>query len=208
MYGLLGEHLAVVLEHFWCIPRYHILLRLARCTRCCMSPQQPCLQHDRSALAHAQALTFNKMAPMALGRIDIKYRRVACQVPQSLDVIVDENRGAGGWIRLQVKVGFSPAEAIIGPLSETNQGHLSDQGESFGCQPCWEPVRYTMSRAKSVMWEASCQQGQAHPLQCGLLRAEAVGRVRSKCTCPRCNKDLLCSSEEILLCRMRPTGGL
>ncbi|CAK0756698.1 hypothetical protein CVIRNUC_002477 [Coccomyxa viridis] len=50
-----------------------------------------------------QALTFNKMAPMALGRIDIKYRRVACQVPQNLNVIVDENRGAGGWIRLQVK---------------------------------------------------------------------------------------------------------
>ena len=44
------------------------------------------------------------MAPMALGRIDIKYRRVACQVPQNLNVIVDENRGAGGWIRLQVKV--------------------------------------------------------------------------------------------------------
>lgn len=51
-----------------------------------------------------QALTYNKMAPMALGRIDIKYRRIACQVPQALDVIVDENRGAGGWIRLQVKV--------------------------------------------------------------------------------------------------------
>ena len=44
------------------------------------------------------------MAPMALGRIDIKYRRVACQVPQNLNVIVDQNRGSGGWIRLQVKV--------------------------------------------------------------------------------------------------------
>ena len=51
-----------------------------------------------------QALTYNKMAPMLLGRIDIKYRRIACQVPQALAVIVDENRGAGGWIRLQVKV--------------------------------------------------------------------------------------------------------
>ena len=58
-------------------------------------------------LSPAQALTYNKMAPMALGRIDIKYRRIACQVPQALDVIVDENRGAGGWIRLQVKVCFS-----------------------------------------------------------------------------------------------------
>ncbi|CAL8462617.1 g2150 [Coccomyxa elongata] len=50
-----------------------------------------------------QALTFNKMAPMALGRIDIQYRRVECTVPQDLNVIIDENRGAGGWIRLQVK---------------------------------------------------------------------------------------------------------
>ncbi|BDA46488.1 probable Expansin-A7 [Coccomyxa sp. Obi] len=50
-----------------------------------------------------QALTFNKMAPMALGRIDIQYRRVECTVPQDLNVIIDQNRGAGGWIRLQVK---------------------------------------------------------------------------------------------------------
>lgn len=47
------------------------------------------------------------MAPMALGRIDIQYRRVECQVPSDLNVIVDENRGAGGWIRLQVKVRVS-----------------------------------------------------------------------------------------------------
>ena len=58
-----------------------------------------------------QALTYNKMGPMALGRIDIKYRRVACQVPQNLDVIVDENRGAGGWIRLQVKVTSFPVKS-------------------------------------------------------------------------------------------------
>lgn len=51
-----------------------------------------------------QALTFNKMAPMLLGRIDIQYRRVECVVPQDLNVIIDQNRGAGGWIRLQVKV--------------------------------------------------------------------------------------------------------
>lgn len=53
---------------------------------------------------HVQALTFNKMAPMALGRIDIQYRRIACQVPENLDIIVDHNNGAGSWIRLQVKV--------------------------------------------------------------------------------------------------------
>ena len=51
-----------------------------------------------------QALTFNKIAPMNGGRIDIKYRRIACQVPFNMTVIVDANVGAGGWLRLQVKV--------------------------------------------------------------------------------------------------------
>ncbi|BDA46490.1 probable Expansin-A2 at N-terminal half [Coccomyxa sp. Obi] len=50
-----------------------------------------------------QALTFNKVAPMALGRIDMRYRRVECKPPSDMTVIVDQNRGAGGWIRLQVK---------------------------------------------------------------------------------------------------------
>ena len=54
-----------------------------------------------------QALTFNKIAPMQQGRIDIKYRRIACQVPTDMSVIVDANVGAGGWIRLQVKVCMS-----------------------------------------------------------------------------------------------------
>jgi hypothetical protein len=51
-----------------------------------------------------QALTFTKMAPMAGGRVDMRYRRVQCHPPSDLHVIVDQNRGAGGWIRLQVKV--------------------------------------------------------------------------------------------------------
>lgn len=38
------------------------------------------------------------------GRIDIKYRRITCQVPINMTVIVDANVGAGGWLRLQVKV--------------------------------------------------------------------------------------------------------
>lgn len=41
---------------------------------------------------------------MPLGRIDMQFRRVACQPPSDLSVIIDQNRGAGGWIRLQVKV--------------------------------------------------------------------------------------------------------
>jgi hypothetical protein len=44
------------------------------------------------------------MAPMALGRIDIQYRRVECVVPTGMSVVVDQNRGSGGWIRLEVTV--------------------------------------------------------------------------------------------------------
>ena len=41
---------------------------------------------------------------MELGRVDIRYRRIACQVPSNMTVLVDADRGAGGWIRLHVKV--------------------------------------------------------------------------------------------------------
>ena len=68
-------------------------------------------QHMRSgseqfsiAVLDMQALTFNKVAPMSLGRIDMSYRRVECKPPSDMNVIIDQNRGSGGWIRLQVKV--------------------------------------------------------------------------------------------------------
>ena len=60
-----------------------------------------------------QALTFQKMAPMGNGRVDMRYRRVECHPPSDLSVIVDQNRGAGGWIRLQVKVG-APLVSVLG----------------------------------------------------------------------------------------------
>ena len=80
----------------------------------------------QTMVLYVQALTFNKMAPMALGRIDIQYRRIACQVPENLNIIVDHNNGAGSWIRLQVKVCnhdcqcicFSHAAAYNSPLAQ------------------------------------------------------------------------------------------
>ena len=39
-------------------------------------------------------------------------RRVACVVPTGMSVIVDQNRGSGGWIRLQVKVGGRQSEPV------------------------------------------------------------------------------------------------
>ncbi|KAK9869002.1 hypothetical protein WJX84_008231 [Apatococcus fuscideae] len=50
-----------------------------------------------------QALTYNQLGPMALGRMDIKYRRVNCKPPVNLMVDVDSSSGEGGWIRMTVK---------------------------------------------------------------------------------------------------------
>ncbi|KAK9819887.1 hypothetical protein WJX72_003612 [[Myrmecia] bisecta] len=50
-----------------------------------------------------QALTFDKIAPMSVGRIDMQYRRIACTPPNNMVVTIDQNRGNGGWIRLDVQ---------------------------------------------------------------------------------------------------------
>lgn len=45
-----------------------------------------------------------QIAPMLNGRIDIKYRRVACTPPANINVQIDGNSGTGGWLRLSVTV--------------------------------------------------------------------------------------------------------
>lgn len=49
-----------------------------------------------------QALTFNKIAPMEVGRINIQYRRTECTPPEPLDVDINHNFGAGAWLRIVV----------------------------------------------------------------------------------------------------------
>ena len=73
-----------------------------------------------------QALTFNKVAPMALGRINMRYRRVECKPPSDMNVIVDQNRGSGGWIRLQVKVGshYISGLELTDSAWQTNGRHM------------------------------------------------------------------------------------
>ncbi|CAL5229279.1 g12572 [Coccomyxa viridis] len=50
-----------------------------------------------------QALTFNKLAPMNTGRINIQYRRVECVPPKPMVISVDSNGGQGAWLRLFVE---------------------------------------------------------------------------------------------------------
>lgn len=44
------------------------------------------------------------MAPMENGKVAIKYRRVQCTPPSGLNIVVDQNAGAGGTLRLTVQV--------------------------------------------------------------------------------------------------------
>ncbi|KAK9824737.1 hypothetical protein WJX74_003216 [Apatococcus lobatus] len=48
------------------------------------------------------ALAFQKLAPLANGRVALQYRRVTCTPQEPVSVRVDANRGSGGWIRLWV----------------------------------------------------------------------------------------------------------
>ncbi|KAK9820245.1 hypothetical protein WJX72_007952 [[Myrmecia] bisecta] len=50
-----------------------------------------------------QALTFDKIAPMSVGRIDMQYRRVNCNPPADMVVAVDQNPQNGGWIRFNIQ---------------------------------------------------------------------------------------------------------
>ncbi|KAK9906493.1 hypothetical protein WJX75_002830 [Coccomyxa subellipsoidea] len=84
-----------------------------------------------------QALTFNKVAPMSLGRIDMRYRRVECKPPSDMNVIVDQNRGSGGWIRLQVKDAAMRGSVKLVQIKGPNTG--------------WE----TMNNVWGASWEAT-----------------------------------------------------
>lgn len=57
-----------------------------------------------------------QLAPMAIGRIDIQYRRVECVPPAPMVVFVDNNNGPGSWLRLfigtqSLQIGIPRAEA-------------------------------------------------------------------------------------------------
>lgn len=50
-----------------------------------------------------------QMAPMAIGRIAMRYRQVECAPPGVLKVEVDKNYGSGRWLRLMVEVWLNPS---------------------------------------------------------------------------------------------------
>ena len=44
-----------------------------------------------------------QLAPMAVGRISMQYRRTECTPPEKLKVQINGDSGAGGWLRLNVQ---------------------------------------------------------------------------------------------------------
>lgn len=47
---------------------------------------------------------MTQIAPMSVGRVDMRYRRVDCTPPLPVSVAIDNNAGVGGWLRLVVEV--------------------------------------------------------------------------------------------------------
>lgn len=57
--------------------------------------------------------TWVQISPEASGRINIQYRRVQCVPPSSLAVVVDNNNGPQGWLRMFVTVRTVPLLSCI-----------------------------------------------------------------------------------------------
>jgi hypothetical protein len=92
-----------------------------------------------------QALVFDKIAPAAGGRIDIRYRRVSCQPPSAMNMNVQSNYGPGAWLRLVVGGtaghGSMKDVQIKGP-----DGEWTSMENKWG--KAWE-----MSKAPALPWD-------------------------------------------------------
>ncbi|DBA74271.1 hypothetical protein WJX77_004676 [Trebouxia sp. C0004] len=82
-----------------------------------------------------QALTFNKIAPMLNGRIDIQYRRVECTPPVPVKVQIDGNSGTGGWLRLAVTTNGGSGAVKTVQVKGPNKG-WEGLSNTFGAE--WE----------------------------------------------------------------------
>ncbi|KAK9838025.1 hypothetical protein WJX74_009954 [Apatococcus lobatus] len=83
-----------------------------------------------------QALTYNQLGPMALGRMDIKYRRVNCKPPVNMMVDVDSSSGLGGWIRMTVKNAAGRAAIKAVSIRGTGSSSWTELHNDWGAR--WE----------------------------------------------------------------------
>ena len=73
---------------------------------------------------------------MAIGRIDIQYRRVDCTPPEPVQLAIDSNVGVGGWLRLVVEktAGFGGITAV--QMRTSGAGGWTPLTNKFGS--AWE----------------------------------------------------------------------
>ncbi|KAL3135114.1 expansin-like protein [Trebouxia sp. C0010 RCD-2024] len=91
------------------------------------------------------ALSFNEMAPMLIGRIDVDYRVVSCTPPTGLKVKVDGSDGVGLWLRLLI-------------TTVANKGTVSD----VKCQGAGSSSWQSMTNTYGAAWEVD--NSPAYPM--------------------------------------------
>lgn len=94
-----------------------------------------------------QALVFDKLAPMALGRINMRYRRVDCTPPSGsgMGMKLDHNFGPGGWVRLLVDKAAGSG-SIKSVQVKGSDGAWRSLSNTYGT--AWE-----ISSAPSLPWD-------------------------------------------------------
>lgn len=57
-----------------------------------------------AALHRPELLCAMQISPISTGRINMQYRRVQCVPPGKMSVVIDNNVGTNGWLRMFVSV--------------------------------------------------------------------------------------------------------
>lgn len=83
---------------------------------------------------------------MAIGRIDMRYRRVDCTPPETVQLAIDSNVGVGGWLRLVVEktAGFGGITAV--QMRTSGGGSWASLNNKFGS--AWE-----ISNTPNLPWD-------------------------------------------------------
>ena len=94
---------------------------------------QPACVLWSSLCAAADGALPVQISPQSSGRIDMQYRRVQCVPPSAMNVVVDNNNGPSGWLRLYVTVRPFSASLRLGWQLVSSSYRLAVQPKPLGC---------------------------------------------------------------------------
>ena len=83
---------------------------------------------------------------MAIGRVDIRYRRVDCTPPEAVQLAIDNNVGVGGWLRLVVEKTAGFGGITLVQMRTSGTGTWLSLTNKFGS--AWE-----ISTTPSLPWD-------------------------------------------------------